>query len=212
MLYIPPAFRDSDVPKLQDQMAASGLATLITVGAQGPLVSHLPLIFRNDPAPLGVLEGHISRGNPQWRDSDVSRQAVAMFMGPDAYVSPSWYASKKEHGRVVPTWNYSAVCASGTLEFFDDAELLRAQVTRLTDKFEGRYASPWQVSDAPADYLERQFKGIVGIRLRIEALEGKSKLRQNRPEADRMGVAAALREGAHEAERSVAALMDTPAG
>ena len=100
----------------------------------------------------------------------------------------------------------------GTLEFFDDAELLRAQVTRLTDKFEGRYASPWQVSDAPADYLERQFKGIVGIRLRIEALEGKTKLSQNRPEADRIGVAAALREGEHEAERSVAALMDTPAG
>ncbi|NWG24894.1 MAG: FMN-binding negative transcriptional regulator [Pseudorhodoplanes sp.] len=212
MLYIPPAFRAADVPRLQDQMAASGLATLITVGAQGPLVSHLPLIFRPEPAPLGVLEGHLARGNPQWRDSDVSRQAVAMFMGPDAYVSPSWYASKAEHGRVVPTWNYSVICASGSLEFFDDETLLRDQVTRLTDRFESRFASPWKVSDAPADYLERQFKGIVGIRLRIEALEGKSKLSQNRPEADRAGVAAALRDGEHEAERSVAALMDRPDG
>lgn len=207
MLYNPPAFRDTDLAQLHAQIAGSGLATLITVGADGPIASHIPMHF--DPAlgQQGVVEGHLARGNPQWKDSDLSKPAIAQFLGPDAYVSPSWYPSKQEHGKVVPTWNYSVICLRGRLEIFDDPEQLRAQVTRLTSRFEGRFEAPWQVSDAPADYLERQFKGIVGVRLHVEAIEGKAKLSQNRPEPDRDGVAAALGQSPRETDRSVSARM-----
>jgi transcriptional regulator len=207
MLYIPPAFRESELAELHAHMAASGLVTLVTIGADGPLLSHIPMHFDPARGPHGVVEGHLSRGNPQWRESDLARPAVAQFMGPDAYVSPSWYPSKHEHGKAVPTWNYSVVCARGRLEIFDDPEQLRGQVTRLTDRFEGRFQAPWMVADAPADYLERQLRGIVGVRLHIKTIEGKRKLSQNRSEADRASVAAALGQSARELDRSVAAQM-----
>lgn len=207
MLYIPPAFRESEREQLHAQIAACGLATLVTVGAQGPLVSHIPMLFDPARGPQGVVEGHLARGNRQWIDSDLGLPAVAQFMGADAYVSPSWYASKREHGRVVPTWNYSVVCVRGRLEIFDDPAELRDQVTRLTDRFERRFDAPWQVGDAPEDYLARQIKGIVGVRLHVESIEGKAKLSQNRPEADRTGVAAALESSPREQDRQVAARM-----
>lgn len=207
MLYIPPAFRESELAQLHAHIAASGLTTLITVGPDGPLVSHIPMHFDPARGAQGVVEGHLARGNPQWKDSDLAKPAVAQFMGPDAYVSPSWYPSKQEHGKVVPTWNYSVVCVRGRLEIFDDPEQLRAQVTRLTDRFEGRFPAPWQVDDAPSDYLERQFKGIVGVRLHVESIEGKAKLSQNRTETDRDGVAAALGQSGREIDRAVSDRM-----
>jgi transcriptional regulator len=142
--------------------------------------------------PLGQLRCHVARANPQWRDSDFTKPAIAMFMGPDAYVSPSWYPSKHEHGKAVPTWNYITVCARGRVEVYDDRDALLAHVKELTELHEGAFAEPWQVSDAPADYLERQLKGIVGFRIDIEALEGKKKLSQNRSAEDRDSVAEAL--------------------
>ena len=207
MMYIPPAFRESDLPALHAQIAASGLTTLISVGATGPIVSNLPIIFDTSVGQYGMIAGHLARANPQWRESDLSKPALALFMGADAYVSPSYYPSKQEHGKVVPTWNYSMIVARGRLEIFEDAETLRAQVDTLTKRFEARFDKPWEVADAPEEFISRQIKGIVGVRLHVEAIEGKAKLSQNRPEPDRDGVAAALGQSDRETDRSVSARM-----
>ncbi len=206
-MYIPPAFRDSDLPALQTQIAASGLTTLVSVGANGPIVSNLPIIFDANVGPFGMIAGHLARGNPQWHESNLDIPAIAIFMGADAYVSPSYYPSKQEHGKVVPTWNYSMIVARGRLEIFEDADALRAQVEMLTKRFEGRFEKPWEVSDAPDDYIARQIKGIVGIRLRIESIEGKAKLNQNRSAADQEGVVAGLAPSPRAADREVAEQM-----
>jgi transcriptional regulator len=208
MVYIPPAYREQDLAALHAHIAAVGLATLVTVGEDGPLVSHLPLMLDPCVGRYGELTGHLARANPQWKASDLAKPALAIFMGPDAYVSPAWYPSKQEHGRVVPTWNYGTVHARGTLELFDDPERLMANVTGLTDHHESRVGSSWKVTDAPADYLRGQLKGIVGIVLKIDALEGKMKLSQNRSMADRQGVVSGLRESAHAADHSTAELME----
>lgn len=204
MLYVPPAHREQDLATLHAHIAATGLATLVTVGEDGPLVSHLPLLLDPAAGRYGELTGHLARANPQWRTSDLRKPALAIFMGPDAYVSPSWYPAKQEHGRVVPTWNYSTVHARGTLEVFDDPQRLAALVTRLTDLHEGRLAAPWKVTDAPADYLQKQLHAIVGFVLKIESLDGKLKLSQNRSMADRRGVVAGLRASERAADRSTA--------
>ncbi len=209
MLYNPPAFRETDLPALQAQIAASGLAMLVSVGAQGPIVSNLPIILETDRGPYGAIAGHLARGNPQWRESDLSIPALALFMGADAYVSPSWYPSKQEHGKVVPTWNYSMIVARGRLEIFEDESALRAQVETLTRRFESGFAEPWEVSDAPEDFVARQIKGIVGVRLHIESIEGKAKLSQNRAAADQEGVLAALSPSPRPADREVAEAMRT---
>lgn len=207
MLYNPPAFKETDLPALQAQIAASGLTTLISVGAAGPIVSNLPIIYDPAAGPYGTIAGHLARGNPQWRDSDLSIPALALFMGADAYISPNWYASKREHGKVVPTWNYSMIVARGRLEIFEDAEALRAQVDTLTKRFEARFEKPWEVSDAPEDFVARQIKGIVGVRLHIESIEGKAKLSQNRAATDQEGVAAALSPSERAGDREVASAM-----
>lgn len=207
MLYNPPHFRETDVSSFKSQIAASGLTTLISVGANGPIVSNIPIVFDVDRGPYGTIAGHISRANPQWRESNLSVPALALFMGADAYVSPGWYPSKKEHGKVVPTWNYSMIVARGRLEIFEDAETLRAQVETLTRRFETQFEKPWQVSDAPEDFIERQIRGIVGIRLEIESIEGKSKLSQNKPASDQDGVAQALTSSEKPNDREVAANM-----
>lgn len=206
-MYIPPAFSETELGALHEQIAGSGLATLITVGADGPLVSQLPLLLDPSDGTFGALAGHIARGNPQWRESDLSKPALVLFSGADAYVSPSWYPSKREHGKVVPTWNYSTIYARGRLEIFEDTSRLRDQVERLTKRFEARFATPWEVSDAPEDFVERHLKGIVGIELTIEKLEGKAKLNQNRAEADRRGVISALSTSTAPGDLAVAAAM-----
>jgi transcriptional regulator len=207
MQYNPPHFRQTDLPALHAQIEGTAFATLITVGAQGPIVSHLPMLLHRQAGAYGVLAGHLARGNPQWQQTDFSKPAIAMFMGPDAYVSPGWYPSKAEHGKAVPTWNYSAIYAHGTLETFADPEELRAHVSALTAHFERTMPKPWQVSDAPEDYLQRQFKGIVGVRLTIDSLEGKAKLSQNRTQADHDSVADALSASEQQDARAVGAMM-----
>lgn len=166
------------------------LATLVTGGDAGLEANHLPMLFDPEPAPFGTLRGHLARGNAQWKSPRLD--ALAIFQGPQAYVSPSFYPSKAEHGKVVPTWNYAVVHAHGTLRVHDDPEWLRALVSTLTDVEEARFAEPWQVTDAPEDYIEGLLKAIVGIELPIARLEGKWKASQNRDEADRAGVAAEL--------------------
>jgi transcriptional regulator len=187
-MYIPTQFRETDIPTIHAAIRAAGLATLVTTGPDGILATPLPLLLDPEPAPYGTLLGHVARANPQWHRSSGDIQALAMFTGPDAYVTPSWYATKRETGKVVPTWNYVAVHAYGSVEFFDDPARLLALVTKLTERHEGERASPWAVADAPPDFTQAQLKGIVGLRLPITRLEGKWKMSQNRNAQDRAGV------------------------
>jgi transcriptional regulator len=208
MLYLPPHFRESEVSILQAEIRAIGFGSLITVAKDGAmLISQFPVILDTGIGPLGQLRCHVSRANPQWRDSDFSRPGIVMFTGPDTYVSPGWYPSKKEHGKAVPTWNYLTVCARGMVETYTDRDALLAHVTELSDLHEANRPEPWKVSDAPEDYMERQLRGIVGLRITIEALEGKKKLSQNRSEADREGVADALQASNDPSARDIGVLM-----
>ena len=169
------------------------------------MATPLPLILDETEGELGTLYGHIARANPQWKTD--AGEAMAIFMGPDAYVTPSWYATKQETGKVVPTWNYIAVHAYGPVEFFDEPERLLEAVTRLTRLHEADRPEPWAVTDAPADFIEAQLRGIVGVRLPIIRLDAKRKMSQNRNEADRAGVVRGLRTSERASDREVAALI-----
>ena len=190
-MYVPPAFAETRIDVLQGAMRRTGLANLVTVGTAGLLASPLPLMLDAAAGPYGTLYGHLARANPQWQDTPTA-DGLAIFMGPDAYVSPGWYATKQETGKVVPTWNYITVHAAGPVSFFEDVDELLDVVTRLTDRHEEGRAAPWAVSDAPAPFVAGQLNGIVGFRMPIRTLQGKWKLSQNRPPADRAGVAAGL--------------------
>lgn len=205
-MYVPPAFREDDLAALHATMREARLANLVTATAEGLVATPLPLLLAPEEGPYGTLYGHLARANPQWKLPPAG-EAMALFMGPDAYVSPSWYASKREHGKVVPTWNYVAVHAYGPAEFFDDAGRLLDAVTRLTDRHERPRAEPWAVADAPDAFIRAQLKGIVGLRLPIARIEGKRKMSQNRSEADRRGVAAGLAESERPSGRDAAKLI-----
>lgn len=205
-MYVPPAFREDRLPVLHDAIRQSRLAHLVTLGGDGLEASHVPVMLDPDQGAYGTLLGHLARGNPQWRRAAPETPALAIVMGPDAYVSPSWYETKRETGKVVPTWNYVTVHAHGSLEFFDDPAELLAVVSALTDRHEAGRPDPWAVSDAPEEFIAAQLKGIVGFRLPIARIEGKWKMSQNRNAADRTGVIAGLG-GEGEAERAVAALV-----
>jgi transcriptional regulator len=212
-MYVPPAFREDRPEVLHATIRQSGLAILVSAGPEGPIASHVPMMLDAAEGPHGVLLGHLARANPQWRISAAAAPALAIFPGPDAYISPSWYATKRETGKVVPTWNYVAIHASGPITFFDDPDALHALVTRLTALHEAGRPQPWAVSDAPADFIASQLKGIVGFRLAIARLEGKWKMSQNRPMPDRVGVIEGLeREGTAEAAAVADAVSATLAG
>jgi transcriptional regulator len=205
-MYTPPAFRDDDIASIHATMRAAPLANLVTATTEGLIATPLPLMIDDREGEHGVLYGHLAKANPQWRAAPIG-EALAIFMGPDAYVTPSWYETKRETGKVVPTWNYVAVHAYGPVEFFAEAERLLDIVTRLTNLHEASRARPWAVSDAPAAFVAGQLGGIVGLRIPITRLEGKRKLSQNRPEADRAGVAAGLAASEDAGDRAVADLI-----
>ena len=191
-MYLPSMFKEDRIEHLHEFMRGSGIATLVTQTADGLVASHVPLLLDASPAPYGVLTGHLARPNPQGRGA--LGDALVIFQGPDAYITPSWYATKRATGKVVPTWNYVAIHAYGPVEFFDDAARLLDVVTRLTERQEGARAAPWAVSDAPDDFIQGMLKGIVGFSIPISRLEGKWKMSQNRPAEDRAGVVAGLAE------------------
>ena len=207
-MYVPPAFREDDLAALHATMREARLANLVTATAEGLVATPLPLFLAPEEGPYGTLYGHLARANPQWK-LPPRGDAMALFMGPDAYVSPSWYPSKLEHQKVVPTWNYVAVHAYGPAEFFEDPDRLLEVVTRLTDLHERSRAEPWAVTDAPASFVRAQLKGIVGLRLLIARIEGKRKMSQNRSAADRAGVAAELAASDRASERAAAELIPT---
>jgi transcriptional regulator len=174
-------------------MRAAPFASLVTMGSEGLDATPLPLMLDPADGPQGSLIGHIARANPQWRTTVTAHEALAIFSGPDSYITPSWYETKRLTGKVVPTWNYVTVHARGRISFFHEPEALLDLVRRLTERHEGARAAPWAVSDAPPDFIGSQLRAIVGLRLEITALTGKWKMSQNRSPADRAGVVAGLR-------------------
>lgn len=189
-MYQPPHFRVEDDAALHRAIRAHPLGLLITAGAGGLMANPVPFLLI-EGTPLRLV-AHVARANPQWREIGDGLDALVVFQGADAYVSPGWYAAKREHGKVVPTWNYVIVQARGRARIHDDRQWLRTQVGMLTDHHEEGRAEPWAVRDAPADFIAAQLKGIVGIEIEVAELAGKAKLSQNRSEADRAGVRAGL--------------------
>lgn len=176
---------------VQDLLSNPGAANLVTMTAQGLLATLVPFVFDPDVGEHGALQGHLARNNTQWSEPAVG-EALAVIQGADAYVSPSWYASKAEHGRVVPTWNYTTAHVYGRLVIHDDPEWISSQVRRLTGVHEAEFEHPWRVDDAPERFIAGQLRAIVGVELVITRIEAKAKLSQNRPEADVDGVVAGL--------------------
>lgn len=210
-MYVPPAFHEDDLPALHGTMREARLSNFVTATADGLIATPLPLLLAPDEGPYGTLYGHLARANPQWKLPPTG-DAMALFMGPDAYVTPSWYATKRETGTVVPTWNYVAVHAYGPAEFFEDADRLRDVVTWLTNLHERQRAEPWAVTDAPELFIRAQLRGIIGLRLPITRLEGKRKVSQNRTDEDRAGVVMGLAASDHPTDRAVAGLIPNGAG
>lgn len=191
-MYVPDHFNESRPDALAKLIRARPLGVLVTLSASGPEANHVPFYFAAGAGPNGSLLGHVARQNPVWRDVRDYARALVIFQGPSAYVSPSWYPEKAEHGRVVPTWNYVVVHVHGALRVHDDPSWIRRQVDLLTDQMESTRDAPWKVSDAPSAYVERLAQGIVGIELVIDRLVGKWKASQNHPPANRAGVVAGL--------------------
>ncbi|HYL81048.1 MAG TPA: FMN-binding negative transcriptional regulator [Candidatus Acidoferrum sp.] len=193
-MYVPPLFGETRTDVLHQMIREHPLAALVTLGSDGLDANHLPFELDAEPAPLGTLRAHVARGNPVWRDFSQAVESLVVFQGPAAYITPSWYQTKRETGKVVPTYNYIVVHAHGPVRIVEDPGWLRGLVGRLTNRFEAARAEPWKITDAPADFLEKQLQAIVGIEIPITKLVGKWKVSQNRPPVDRDGVVRGLRE------------------
>ena len=209
-MYRPPAFAEDDPAVLAAILAETRLATLIAVVDGAPVADHAPVLFDPGRGPHGTLSGHLARANPQAAPAADGRPVLVAGLGPEAYVSPSFYPSKRVTGRVVPTWNYVAVHAHGRIRLFDDADRLLALVTALTERHEAGRTDPWKVTDAPEDFVRAQLRGVVGFEVEIERLEGKRKLSQNRTAEDHAGVAAGLAASVDGRDHAVAAAMGSP--
>lgn len=192
-MYIPPQFKEDRIEALHEAIRSAGPATIVSMTSEGLFASHAPMLLRPEPGPYGMLLGHLAKANPHARLLDSAVETLMIFQGPNGYMTPSYYAAKKEHGKVVPTWNYSAIHVYGRLEVFNDAERLLEAVTALTERHEAPRAEPWAVSDAPEDFVRGMLKGIYGIALHITRIEGKVKMSQNRPESDRTSILQGLR-------------------
>lgn len=188
-------FAVADPAALLAELCARVPATLVTLGADGLRASILPILFNPDDGEKGSLHGHLARPNPQWRDLDADVEALAIFDGPDAYISPAWYEEKRLTGKVVPTWNYTTVQVHGRLTLHPEPEWLVPHVRRLVERHEAGRPNPWSVDDTPEGYVETHVRAIVGLELRISRIEAKVKLGQNRSLADIDGAIAGLSEG-----------------
>jgi transcriptional regulator len=178
-MYIPSHFEQPNITAMHELIRTRPLSTLVTLSADGINANHIPLHLSESPLPFGTLRGHVARSNPVWRDLESSIEVLAIFHGPDAYISPSWYATKQEAGKVVPTWNYTVAHAYGSLRIIDNADWIRTQLEDLTNHNEAAFPEPWAVSDAPFDYTEKLIESIVGIEIVITRLSGKWKVSQN---------------------------------
>jgi transcriptional regulator len=208
-MYIPKHFDEPRIEVMHDLIRARPLATLVTLSASGLNANHIPLLLSTEPAPFGILRGHVARSNPMWSDLAKDVEVLAIFHGPDAYITPSWYASKQETGKVVPTWNYAVVHAYGRLRVIDDASWLRSQLEALTAHNEAVFPDAWAVSDAPYEYTEKLIEAIVGIEITVTKLSGKWKVSQNQPERNQASVISGLRECGNSGAASMAALIES---
>jgi transcriptional regulator len=188
-VFIPQVFEELRVDVMHELIRHYPLGTLIVAARRGVEANHVPFEIDPNPAPLGTLCGHVSRNNPLYSEFEPGIQALVVFTGPDAYVSPSWYRTKQETGRVVPTWNYAVVHVRGPIHFIEDSQRLLAHLGRLTARHEAANAHPWLISDAPSDYIDKQLQRIVAFEIPVSQLHGKWKVSQNRDAGDRQGVA-----------------------
>jgi transcriptional regulator len=209
-MYAPSHFDESRPQLLHALMEQYPLATVVAITAGGIEANHIPLIFEPRGENLGSLKGHIARANSLWRDVKAGSEVLAVFQGASHYISPNWYPAKREHGKVVPTWNYTVVHARGRIAWIHDAAWLRVFLEGLTDRHERHYESRWQVSDAPPDYIDQMLTAIVGFEIELESLTGKWKLNQNRNTADRAGVVSSLAALTDAAAHEMAALVAHP--
>ena len=208
-MYTPSHFEESRLPVLHELMQDYPFAAVVAVTADGLQATHVPLILEATRGALGTLKGHIARANAMWQQIAGDAEVLAIFQGANHYISPSWYPSKVEHGRVVPTWNYVAVHARGRIAWIHDKDWLRSFLGALTNHHERNHAVPWHVSDAPQEYLQRMLGAIVGFEISITHITGSWKLSQNRSEPDRAGVIAALSAHTDDASRDMASLIDS---
>ncbi len=208
-MYLPAHFEQSDPQAIAEAIAQNPLATLVTRDGEDLVADHVPFLLEGSPAPGARLIGHIAIANDVWRRAGEGARVLAVFQGPHAYVSPNWYPSKREHHRVVPTYNYVTVQINGTLHASQDPAVKRRAVEALTARMESTQPAPWKVADAPPDYLETMLAAIVAIELRIDRVQAKWKASQNRSADDRAGVAEALsRETQPETVRQMGALIE----
>ena len=206
-MYNPPSFAEHDVEVMHAFIEAHPLGALVTASASGLFATHLPLVLDRELGTHGTLQGHIARANPHHELAGEVAEALVLFSGADAYVTPTMYASKAKHGKVVPTWNYVAVHAHGTLRFVREPDALRRHLGRLTARHEASKPRPWSIADAPADYIEKQLGAIVGVEIEITRLEGKWKMSQNRSAEDVNGMIEGLGASEDEREREVADIV-----
>jgi transcriptional regulator len=191
-MYVPAAFAEDRPEVVSAFLSEHPMAQLVTMTESGLVATPLPMLYEPAAEGLGSLVGHVARANNQWAEATCSVEALAIFTGDNAYVSPNWYPSKAEHGKVVPTWNYETVHIRGSFVVHDDSEWKRALVTRLTHRHESRFSAPWAIDDAPPDYIESMLGAIVGIEVQITSIQAKRKLSQNRSENDIAGTIAGL--------------------
>jgi transcriptional regulator len=193
-MYLPAHFEETRAELLHRLMRQHPLGTLVTLESGGLNANHIPFEFDAGPVPFGVLRAHVPRANPVWREASAELDTLVVFQGPQIYITPSWYATKRETERAVPTYNYMVVHAHGPLRVIDDAAWLRAHLERLTRHFEGGREHPWKVGDAPDEYIAKLLAALVGIEIPITRLQGKWKVSQNQPQVNRVGVERGLRE------------------
>jgi transcriptional regulator len=206
-MYQPPHHREDRLEVQHALIRAHPLGTLVTLGSGGLAANALPFVLDAASGALGTLKVHLARANAQWREFDRAVDALVIFQGVESYITPTWYPTKRETGKVVPTWNYVVVQAFGPMRIVEDRAWLTEQIAALTAEHEAGRTEPWSVADAPAPFVEAQLKGIVGVEIPISRIEGKWKVSQNRPEADRRGVVEGLRSAGDAASGAMAELV-----
>jgi transcriptional regulator len=193
-MYVPKHFEVTDVKVIHELIHDYPLATLVTTSVHGLNANHIPMHLTATPEPYGTLIGHVAKANPILEDINGEKQSLAIFHGPNAYITPSWYETKKEHGKVVPTWNYVVAHVYGTLQIVDNPAWLRTQIETLTDQNESQFSEPWAVADAPTEFTEKLLESIVGIEMKITKLLGKWKVSQNQPVQNKSSVIKGLKD------------------
>jgi transcriptional regulator len=208
VVYLPQHFAETDVTAMHQLIRDFPLGTLVTLGAAGLTANHIPFVLDTRAGEQGRLLGHVARNNPVWYDHDPDQDALVVFQSMQAYITPNWYATKRETHEVVPTWNYAVVHAYGIMRVMDDEAWLRTQIGDLTRFNEAARTAPWAVTDAPKTFVDAMVRGIIGLEIEIARIEGKWKVSQNRPEADREGVVEGLRAEADERADAMAELVE----